>query len=505
MQIGTTGNNSAWELIGRQTSSFWTDTISDDSHRAFGERYFDDPSGFAEDCFLWDRDKDEGPTRYQREIQEALVQYERVCARGPHGLGKSSTSAWMIWWFALTRDALMLDWKVVTTASAWRQLIKYLWPEVHKWGRRINWLKVGREAPKMKEELTSLHIKLRYGEAFAVASDRPEYIEGAHADHIFYLFDESKIIPDGTWDSAEGAMSGGDGKAYWMAVSTPGVPSGRFYEIQTKQPGYEDWWVRHVTLQEAVDAGRIDPEWATNRMILWGESSAEYQNRVLGNFAQEEADTLIPLHWVEEAMKRYTARIASSDLVVDQIGLDVARRGGDSTVLAKRSKMLILPAERYGKIDTMEAAGLCVPYLNKDGLLPVVVDVVGLGAGTYDRLIEMYPDNDRILPFHAQEKTIFRDVTEQWGFADSYSAAWWNLREMLDPSNPRKFDALLALPTDKFLPSELSAPTWKVNSSGKIQIEKKEDVKERLGRSPDTADAVVMACWMEQIADAEFA
>lgn len=483
----------------------WTEGVSDDTFRAFGQRYFDDPAGFTEDCFLWDRERGEGPTKYQIEIQQALVEYERVCARGPHGLGKSCISACTIWWFALTREALMLDWKVVTTASAWRQLIKYLWPEVHKWGRRINWIKIGREEPKPKEELTGLHIKLKYGEAFAVASDKSEYIEGAHADHMLYLFDESKIIPDATWNSAEGAMSGGDGKAYWLSVSTPGVPSGRFYEIQTQQPGYEDWWVRHITLQEAVDAGRIDPKWATDRMNLWGEDSADYQNRVLGNFAQEEADALIPLHWVEEAMKRYRERMSASDMVIDQLGLDVARRGGDSTVLAKRSRMLILPLEKFGKIDTMEASGLCVPFLNRNSALPVVVDVVGLGAGTYDRLIELYPDNDRIFPFHAQEKTIFRDVTEQWEFADSYSAAWWNVREMIDPSNPRKLPELLALPPDKFLPAELSAPTWKVNSAGKIQIEQKEKVKERLGRSPDSADAVVMACWGETVQDAEFA
>lgn len=415
----------------------------------------------------------------------------------------SALSACTIWWFALTRDALMYDWKVVTTASAWRQLIKYLWPEIHKWGRRINWLKVGRDEPKPKDEITTLHLKLKFGEAFAVASDRPEFIEGAHADHILYLFDESKVIVDGTWDSAEGAMTGE--KAYWLAVSTPGEPSGRFYEIQTHQPGLEHWWTRHVTLQEAVDAGRITIEWANLCRAQWGEDSAEYQNRVLGNFAQEEADVLIPLHWIESAMKRYQQAIAKSDMRVDQIGLDVARRGGDSSVIAKRSGNIILPLEKYGKIDTMEASGLVVPYLNRNPELPVVVDVVGVGGGTFDRLTELFPDNDYLFPFHAQAKTDFVDATGQWMFSDSYSAAWWNVREMLDPSNPRKLDALLCLPPDKHLPAELSAPSWKVNSAGKIQVEQKEKVKDRLGRSPDSADAVVMACWGELIQDAEFA
>lgn len=498
-----TRNNSALEIVARQTSGFWTDDFSLDTFHSFGERYFDDPVGFTRDCFLWNRENDEHPTPYQDEMQQSLVDYRRICVRGPHGLGKTGVSAWTLWWFALTREAMMMDWKVVTTASAWRQLIKYLWPEIHKWGRRINWIKVGRHEPKPKEELTTLHIKLTYGEAFAVASDRPELIEGAHADQILYMFDESKVIVDGTWDSAEGAMTGEN--SYWMAVSTPGEPQGRFYEIQTQQPGLEHWWTRHVTLQEAIDAKRITPEWANLCLSQWGEDSAEYQNRVLGNFAQEEADVLIPLHWIEAAMKRFTSRFSQSNMTIDQIGMDIARRGGDYSVIAKRSNDVILPLEKYGKIDTMQASGMVVPHLNRNGQLPVVVDVVGVGGGTFDRLIELYPDNDNLFPFHAQEKTMFMDATGQWAFSDTYSAAWWNLREMLDPANPRKLERLLALPPDKYLPAELSAPTWKVNSAGRIQIEPKEKIKERLGRSPDSADAVVMACWGEIVLDAEFA
>jgi hypothetical protein len=62
----------------------------------------------------------------------ALVKHHRVAARGPHGLGKTTLASWVVIWFALTRDGD--DWKVITTASAWRQLEKFLWPEIHKWG-----------------------------------------------------------------------------------------------------------------------------------------------------------------------------------------------------------------------------------------------------------------------------------------------------------------------------------------------------------------------------------
>lgn len=485
------------------TQDSWTESFSEDKFHAFGERYFDDPGGFMRDCVIWRSSRGEYATPYQLEIMQALVDYKRACVRGPHGLGKSALSAWTVWWFALTREALSLDWKIATTASGWRQLTKYLWPEITKWSRRLNWTAIGRPEVKAKEELNSQNIKLHWGQAFAVASNRSDLIEGAHADNMLYLFDESKTIPPPTWTSAEGAMV--KGNAMWLAVSTPGEPQGRFYEIQTKQKGYEDWWVRHVTLQEAVDADRIDVDWADARLAQWGEMSMEYQNKVLGNFAQEEADTIIPLYWVEMAMERWYERVERGLGELTQIGVDVARMGGDKTVIAKRHNLTVDSLEKYGKIDTMQGAGHVARYIKGNPALPTVIDVVGVGAGVYDRSVEQFPDNHNIIPFHPQEKTEFMDAAEQWEFQDTYSAAWWNVREMLDPDNPRKLTELLALPPDEDLPAELTKPKWKTLSSGKIFVQRKEDVKEELGRSPDSADAVIMACWMDGISVMQFA
>jgi hypothetical protein len=62
-----------------------------------------------------------------------------LAVRGPHGLGKTTVNAIAVLWFALTRDAAGIDWKAATTAGAWRQLEYYLWPEIHKWARRLRW------------------------------------------------------------------------------------------------------------------------------------------------------------------------------------------------------------------------------------------------------------------------------------------------------------------------------------------------------------------------------
>jgi hypothetical protein len=244
----------------------------------FKTTYRDNPEGFVRDCIRFPRG--ERASDYQLEIIGKLPTERRVSVRGPHGLGKTALAAWTILWFALTRDGE--DWKIPTTASAWRQLTKFLWPEIRRWSRRLDWEKIGRDPLSERTELLSLSIKLATGEAFALASDNSVMIEGAHAANLLYVFDESKAIPADTWDSAEGAFATGD--VYWLAISTPGEPQGRFYDIHKRAPGYDDWWVRHVTLEEAIVAGRVSRKWAEQRATQWGKTSAVYINRVDGEF-----------------------------------------------------------------------------------------------------------------------------------------------------------------------------------------------------------------------------
>ena len=105
---------------------------------------------------------------------------------------------------------------------------------------------------------------------------------------MFYVFDEAKSIYVATWDAAEGAfssedMEGNDVRAF--AISTPGDPSGRFYDIHMGKPGYDDWLAIHISLDDAIKAGRVSAKWAARRLKQWGEESSMYQNRVLGMFA----------------------------------------------------------------------------------------------------------------------------------------------------------------------------------------------------------------------------
>lgn len=459
----------------------------------FKQQYYGDPVAFVHDSFNWQGD--ENPAFYQDEIIGNLTQAKRVAVRGPHGLGKTSLASWLVLWFALTRDGK--DWKIPMTASAWRQLTKFLLPEIHKWARRLKWDHIGREPFNTRLELQGLNLKLSTGEAFAVASDQPELIEGAHADHLLYIFDESKAISDPTFDAAEGAFSS-TGETFALAISTPGEPLGRFYDIHRRKPGYEDWWTRHITVGEAIKAGRISPEWVQQRKRQWGESSAVYQNRVAGEFAANDEDSVIPLAWVELANERWRELQESGNWgVFTSVGVDIGGGGefSDKTVEAlvfNRWNVKELRKFPRGDVDraTMEEAGRVKGILDAFGG-KAIIDGTGLGAGTYHRLREQgYTNAFSFVAQQAAERNgqRLKDRTNEFEFANKRSAGWWFMRELLDPVDGES----IALPPDDELIGELTTPKKRITSGAKIQIESKDDIKKRLGgRSTDSADAVI--------------
>lgn len=458
-------------------------------YAAWQQEYWDKPAGFVRDNIRFGPGEEMHP--YQAETMDRLWTEKRVCVRSLHTAGKTAMAAWIILWFALTRDGR--DWKVPTTASAWRQLTHFLWPEIRKWARKIRWDVVGRPPLIDKTELMNLSLKLRTGTAFALASSDPNAIEGAHATHLLYVFDEAKAIPDGIWDSAEGAFATSEtGEALGLAISTPGDVSGRFYAIQKREPGYEDWWVRHWNLEEALEAGRVTQEWVDQREKQWPCKSAVFQNRVLGEFAVETEHGVIPLPWVEAAMERWHG--CKDFGLVTSIGVDVGGglEGADASVVAvchggtRFSEVRSYEMAADPTTATMELVGRVSGLQRKVGGT-AIVDAIGIGAGVLHRLVEK---GFKAKGFVASRKTDYLDQSGELGFANWRSAAWWITREMLDPASG--FDVML--PPDNELIGDLTATKLRrINSAGKYEVEAKDQIYKRLGRSTDKGDAVIQA------------
>lgn len=468
----------------------------------FRATYFNDRIAFCRDCIDWGVAG--GLGRYQVGALRLLDEGFRSATRAPRSVGKTTIAAMAILHFALTRDAIPgRDWKVVTTAGSWRQLDKYLWPEVHKWARRLKWEKIGR-GPFTKSELLQRELKLTTGTAFAVASDRADLLEGAHASDLLYIFDEAKAIPDTSWDSAEGAMIAGAGdRVDALAISTPGLPIGRFHDIHRRKPGTEMWATQHVTLDDAIRAKRITPDRVEQLARLWGRDSPLFRQHVLGDFADDGNDGVVPIAWLEAAHERWKtwAEEIGEVSTLDAIGVDVARSGNDFTVLAPKSGSIIVELRKYQGLDTMGTVARTTGLIDAFGGT-AVVDVIGLGAGVFDRLRELRRPS---LPFNASASALsrdgspLRDRSGELGFLNLRAAAWWGFREQLDPA----YEPTLAVPPDDDLTGELLAPRWRQQSGGKVQVESKDDIRKRLGRSTDKADAVVQACAVDLLGHEE--
>lgn len=486
----------------------------------FRRTYEYDPVAFVHDCFKWDDLPDSGPAPYQSDVLAKLVEEHRVALRGPHGLGKSSCLAWAILWFALTRDGD--NWKVPTTASARAQLRLYLWPEVHVWVRRLRWEAIGRDPFIEGRDLLDEALKLDTGEAYALASNDPAKMEGGHADRMLIIYDEAKKIPAGTFEAFQGAVSNAGPEtgreALELMGSTPGDPHGHFYQVnQRRVPGYK---LIIVTKEMAIAAGRMSPSWVERMKTVWGEHSATYIRRVEGNFAAGDEKSVLPQAWVEAAVERWTEAavpaVGDADLLEGRVfdglmlpeelvgplsvaSMDVADSGDDRTTIALRHGPAIIRLQEFPydpDAHLMAATGALVAILRGAEAGFATVDSVGVGAGVLARLQELRRTGEiREDPvgFIAQGKSDLMDETGSYGFRDLRAEAWWGFRQRLHPT---KGDGIMLPPHDE-LQAELTVSGWRALSEGRIRIEEKDEVKkaDRLGRSPDLADAVVMAFW----------
>lgn len=203
-------------------------------------------------------------------------------------------------------------------------------------------------------------------------------------------------------------------------------------------------------------------------------------------------DGVIPLEWVRVAQERWRAwRDAGRPLVEGEtfLSVDVSEGGdGDLTTAAFRRGWTIERIEDW----TPRQRGDMLPIGDRavveagGGL--VIVDAIGVGAMMPAHIRRQ---GGRAIAYKGSEATKVRDGSGQFGFVNVRSAAWWHLRELLNPATGQP----VALPDDPKLAAELSAPRYDVRAGARIAIEDKPSVKKRLGRSPDKADAVVMAFW----------
>lgn len=201
----------------------------------------------------------------------------------------------------------------------------------------------------------------------------------------------------------------------------------------------------------------------------------------------EDADyQLMPTAWVLAAQARWREGKEPRHLPVQQVGVDVARGGRDNAVISPRKGTWFCEQKVVPGVRATDGAAVATLVLqNVPARVLVAIDAIGVGSSPLDI---MRGAGFKVLPIVGSQASIATDKSGMLGFVNLRAEIQWGFREALDPESGEE----LALPDDPELLSDLTAATFKVTARG-IQVESKEDIKERIGRSPDKGDSIVYA------------
>jgi len=193
---------------------------------------------------------------------------------------------------------------------------------------------------------------------------------------------------------------------------------------------------------------------------------------------------VIPTAWVEAAQARWKRPDKLAPM--DSLGVDVARGGRDNTLLARRHGMwfdepLVYPGSATPNGPTV--AGLTIAAKRDDAV--VHIDVIGVGSAPYDFLNEA---GQQVVGVNVAEAATGTDKSGRLRFKNLRSELVWRMREALDPTN----NTGIALPPDPQLLADLTAYTWELSGST-IYVASREQIMEKIGRSPDYGSAYVLA------------
>lgn len=194
---------------------------------------------------------------------------------------------------------------------------------------------------------------------------------------------------------------------------------------------------------------------------------------------------VIPTAWVEAAMARWKKPDKLTEML--SMGIDVARGGKDETIIARRhvdmwfDEPLAYPGAQTPNGPAV--AGLVISASRNRA--PQHIDVIGVGSSPYDFLNEA---NQPVIGVNVAEKATSTDKSGRLNFANQRSELWWKMREALDPAN----NTGIALPPHPKLLADLCAPKWELQGYV-IKVESREDIAERIGRSPDYGSAYILA------------
>ena len=402
---------------------------------------------------------------------------------------------------------LVKNTKIAMTAPSGRQVRDIMIPEISR---------LFRNAGILPGRLLSSGIRTDYEEWFLVGfksgDDNMEAWSGFHAANTMFVVTEASGISETIYNAIEGNLQG---NSRLLIVFNPNITTGyaaramksdRFSKFRLNSLNAEN-----VVSKRLVIPGQVNYEWVKDKVGNWcspiqqadfdeGEGDFRWEDglyrpndlfrvKVLGMFPKVSEDVLIPYEWIEIANENWKKLQEEGFKPVKscKLGSDVAGMGRDDSVLCPRYGNYVPKFEVHqsaGKADHMHVAGMHVPFIS-DKKAKAYIDTIGEGAGVYSRLQELGYRNVYSCKYSESAKGL-NDITGQYEFANMRAYCYWAVRDWLNPKNG--FGAALP-PCDKLM-EEATETKWFFMSDGRIAIEKKEEIKKRIKRSPDYFDSL---------------
>jgi len=422
------------------------------------------------------------PWEKQLEISLSIRDNRNTAVRSNNGSGKTYHAA---------REALRFlyaygpDAVVINTAPTWTQVENQFWRYFRDAYQKAL-VPLGGKLLKTKLELDETWF------AIGIANDEHnmEGFQGWHAKKMLVIFDEASGISAPIHQAALGAMAGGEVVRFLM-LGNPTLNSGPFCDA-FKDPTFNKIHISafdtpNVQAKAQIVPGLVTWEFVEEVRRKYGEDSDIYRIRVLGEFPQKASNTLISIDAVESAFNADREFINQDD---DTAGLDVARYGDDDSALVRRTGNKAKVEWVVNGNNTMELAGKAALYLRDNPKLRLYIDIIGVGAGVFDRLREQPDIASRVYGVNVAGKA--RDDSE---YINIRVESWANVRDWLRDAVLEKHEGFY----------ELAQPKYKINSNGKLQLESKDDMKKRGVPSPNCFVAGTMVATPHGVIPIEYA
>lgn len=494
-------------------------------------RWQSDPVGFIE------TELDNALTAPQRRVAESVRDYQATVALSANAVGKTHVAAGIALWFLRAFEPA----KVVTGAAPpLENLERLLWGEIES--------QLSGE-PVAFGDARQGHLMVQMGPEWWLTgraipqsgspAQREAKFSGIHSPHLLFILDEGDAVPEEVYRGIESCMSGGFVRL--LIMFNPRSATGPVYrKIKNRQahvveldafehpnviqgadviPGAVTRaetvlriadWSRPQAGGEDHDAG--DREWFQTPAFLDGETSTRRDGTltapliggqwrkvtnpalsymVLARFPGQAVNQLIARSWVEAAQQRWLVwRQEHGDAPPEAspvLGLDVAEFGSDRNVACLRYGGWVAPLHTWDGVDILTTADRAAKLARQSGARVAHVDATGVGSGVPPGMNRWWARHDYSGAQAHAVKVASSPAgrVEEGEFKLLRDQLWWRVREWL------RTDPGAMLPPDDQLADELCAPTYHTRN-GKISVSNKDELRDRLGRSPDRADALCL-------------